>query len=135
MLKLISAVQYSTKMKATIQATGKLGFTKETAEIWQLNQDNSIQFARDEEDNNQLYLILYPDVRDEAFRVNKSGDYFYLATKLMFDDFGIDYKTTNVMFDLVRTESQDPEDGAKAYRMDMRHTDRKRGDNTVDIEA
>lgn len=135
MLKLINAVQYSTKLKATIQSTGRLGFTKETADILELSTDKSIQFARDEAADNALYMVLYPSVKTEAFQVCKSGDYFYLATKLMFDDFGVDYKTLNVMYDLARAENLDMGDGGKVYAMSPRTTERKKADNQQDEVA
>jgi len=124
MIKLINSAPYNAKLKATIQATGKLGFTRDTAEALNLGPTCSVQFAQDENSAKTLYLVVYPDIRPEAFKVNKSGDYLYLSTKLLFDDLKVDYKNKNMMYDLMRMEKEDPEPDAKVYLMTPRYTER-----------
>jgi len=135
MLKLINAAEYSSKLKATIQQTGKLGFTKETIDALSLNDQKSIQFAIDEEKNNTLYMIIHNEQCPEAFRINKAGEYLYLSTKVFFEQHGYDFKTYNIMFDLVReVELEKQFSNSRVFRMDPRPTKRNKSDNPEQTE-
>jgi len=130
MLKLINAAEYSTKLKATIQQTGKLGFTKETIDALDLNEQKSIQFAEDDTRKNTLFMIVYDEQNEAAFRVNKAGDYLYLNTKVFFELRGYDFKEWNFMFDLYRAEEHEAQiPNARIFRMEMRKTKRNKGDS------
>lgn len=129
MLKLINAALYATKLKATIQLTGKLGFTKETIDALDLNDQKSIQFAADENDAKKLFMIVHESQIPEAFRINKAGEYLYLNTKQFFDAIGYNYKDYSIMFDLCRAEEHEKEiPNARIFRMDMRKNKRNKGD-------
>lgn len=117
MITEIDISSFTEKLKATIQKTGRLGFTDETAKVLNLQNMKCAKFARDDKDSKILYLVLCEEEQNNSFRVVKSGAYFYLPTKLMFDAFDFDYINNVVMFDLVRMSSLDNEIGGIVYKM------------------
>ena len=117
MISLLDIEQYSVKLKATIQQTGRLGFTAETAKALGLTVQMSVQFARDDAGDRALYMVLHEGQVDNSFRMMKAGQYFYLPTKQMFDAFGEDYINKVVMFDLAPVSSLDAQFCGKVYKM------------------
>ena len=127
-MKILSVKQFSNSLKVTIQATGKLNFSDETARILGLKEGTLVKFAMDEEDGNALYLVLSSLEKDaDAFKVRKSDVYYYVPTKMLFDALGIDYKGKAILYDLVRSQSKDAELEGMAFRMTLR--DGKRNDD------
>ena len=112
MISLLDLEQYSVKLKATIQQTGRLGFTAETAKAFGLTPQMHVQFARDDEGDRALYMVLREGQVDNSFRVMKAGQYFYLPTKQMFD--------------LAPIASLDAQFGGKVYKMVRRELDRNK---------
>lgn len=80
--------------------------------------DSFVKFAQDDDDKTILYLINNAPQDDEAFRVCKAGNYFYVNTKIMFDNLNIDYKSKRVIFDLIRAK----EVGGDVYKLNKRIT-------------
>ena len=95
MIEILSAKKFQMKLKATIQASGRLGFTDETAKALHLEAGVPIKFARDDE-KDVLYLARVQESDEDSFEVKKSGDYYYLATRSLFDTLGIEYRTHSV---------------------------------------
>ena len=118
-IKILSAKNFAIKLKATIQASGRLGFTAETATALDLKSGKFAKFAKDDE-NNDLYLIIINEGSEDAFSVRESSGYFYVPTKVMFDALGFDYENGNIMFDLVRQPSLDNDLQGQVYRMKQR---------------
>ena len=118
-IKILSAKNFATKLKATIQASGRLGFTAETATALDLKSGKFAKFAKDDE-NDELYLIIINEGSEDAFSVRESSGYFYVPTKVMFDTLGFDYENGNIMFDLVRQPSLDNDLQGQVYRMKQR---------------
>ena len=118
-IKIISTRNFAKPLKATLQSSGKLGFTHDTAEILKLESGKLIQFGRDEE-KNEMYMILTHGTPDDAFAVAKAGEYFYLPTTLMFDALGYEYKIVTYFFDLVRRVDLDEELNGEVYFMKER---------------
>ena len=118
-IKILSAKNFAIKLKATIQASGRLGFTAETATVLDLKSGKFAKFAKDDE-NNDLYLIIINEGSEDAFSVRESSGYFYVPTKVMFDALGFDYENGNIMFDLVRQPSLDNDLQGQVYRMKQR---------------
>ena len=118
-IKIISTKNFTKPLKVTLQSSGKLGFTRDTADVLRLDSGRMIQFGRDEE-KNEMYLILVREQREDAFAVAKAGDYYYLPTTLMFDALGYDYKVKTYFFDLVRRADMDAELNGEVYYMKER---------------
>ena len=120
-MKILSVKQFSSRLKVTIQSSGRLNFTDDTAKILGLIEDSPIKFAIDEDNDNSLYLVLAADANDEdAFKVRKSGSYYYVPTKTLFDALGIDYVGKSLGYDLIRDQSKDDELGGMAFKMSLK---------------
>jgi len=106
---ILSASKFSSKLKATIHASGKLGFTETTAKELCFGDsiDNYIQFAQDDDNPEILYLINEAVDDGDSFRVSKAGKYYYVNTKLLFDSLGIDYINSTVIFDMIKVKVGD----------------------------
>lgn len=107
-------------LRCTIQSTGKLGFTAATATALHLEKDKQVKFAQDTEDNSILYMVFVADKTDETFGVIKSGSYYTLPTKGLFDMLHYDYKNKTIIFDMVRAKELDFEAQGQVYRMTRR---------------
>jgi len=118
-IKILSAKRFAIKLKATIQASGRLGFTAETATVLDLKSGKFAKFAQDDE-NKSLYLIIVDKGSEDAFPVRETSGYFYVPTKVMFDTLGYKYENGNIMFDLVRQISLDNDLQGQVYYMKQR---------------
>lgn len=117
----LSASEYSQKLKASLHATGKLGFTEATSNALRLTKDSRVEFAKDDE-SDTLYLINNAKDTPDAFKVLKAGDYFSVNTKPLFDALDYDYKKNNIMFDLVRDNNYPDQE---IYKLNKRSMPRK----------
>ena len=129
-IKILSAKNFATKLKATIQASGRLGFTAETATALDLKSGKFAKFAKDDE-NDELYLIIINEGSEDAFSVRESSGYFYVPTKVMFDTLGFDYENGNIMFDLVRQPSLDDDLQGQVYYMKQRTNKYRKEKNDI----
>lgn len=120
-----NAKQLTQKLKATIQRSGKLGFTAETIEHLKLTNEVSIRIAADDTRKDVLYMAVVSRDCDDAFPVIKTGIYFYLNTKQLFDEIRMDYAKFNIMFDLTRCSEADDAIGGECYKMTARRTSRE----------
>ncbi len=123
-IKIISTKNFTKPLKVTLQSSGKLGFTRDTAEVLRLEPGKLIQIGRDDE-KNDMYLILTQGTLEDAFTVAKAGDYYYLPTTLMFDALGYKYGKFTYFFDLVRREELDAELNGEVYYMKERNNIKK----------
>lgn len=124
-MKFYSAKDYSTKLKVTIQATGKLGFTAGTASALHLTPDSHVKLAGDETGTALLYLVVCPDTDEDGFKVDFTSGYYSLPTTVLFNELGIDYESYTFMYDLTRESSLDEEAGGVVYKMKERKIKRK----------
>ena len=123
-ITILSAKQFATKLKATIQASGRLGFTAETATALGLESGKFAKFAKDDE-KESLYLIIINESNEDAFEIRLSSGYYYVPTKVMFDTLGFNYENGNIMFDLVRQPSLDDDLQGQVYFMKQRQIKNK----------
>lgn len=131
-MKILSAKQYNYKLKVTVQQTGKMGFSEETARVLSLTEDHGVKFFIEGEPE-QLHMAIMGAPDEDSFPIRKSGAYFYVPAQRLFDDLGVDYKTYTVFYDLVRSVAYDEEVGGQSYRMIIR-TIKKKKVNEDDIE-
>ena len=117
--KILSAKQFAIKLKATIQASGRLGFTSETATALDFKSGKFAMFAQEDE-NKSLYLIITDEGSEDAFSIRENGGYYYIATKVMFDTLGYNYENGNIMFDLIRQPSLDDDLQGQVFFMKQR---------------
>jgi hypothetical protein len=118
---IISAKEFCIKLKCTIHSTGKLGFTDATTKHLNFTTESHVQFAQDDENKDILYLIHVKEKNEDAFKVIKSGNYFYVNTKALFDSLEYDYVKYNIMFDMIEQK----EEGNEIYKLIKRQKPRK----------
>lgn len=116
-MKILSSKLYK-RMKATVQSTGKLGFSGAASTALQLSPGKYIRFAQDTDET--LYLAVM-DCRDnDGFKLLQSGGYYSLSTRALFDALNVDYKNHTVIYDLERDASKDDIIGGRVCRMKPR---------------
>lgn len=132
-IKIISAKQFATKLKVTIQASGRLGFTDETAKSLKLSSGKCAKFAQDNE-KGILYLIIVDKLDEDAFQIRESSGYFYVPTKQMFDMLGYDYENNNIMFDLIQQSNLGNDIEGIIFKMKPRINKRKEKRKEKEVE-
>lgn len=132
-LQTLSAKRFQTKLKATIQSSGRLSFTEKTSKELQFANGYHVKFLYDN-DSKELFMAKVSGEDEDAFEVRTSGSYFYVATKRLFDELGFDYKKKNIMFDLIRKQSLDEEVVGEVYKMDKRVLPRREKGDADDAE-
>lgn len=135
MIEILSAQKYNVALKATIHQTGRLGFTQGTANLLNLGDNSHVLLARDSEVEGRMYLSVLPEETPEAYRLLQSGGYYYLNTRVLFDNLSIDYTTQLVIYDLTRDHEADAVMGGVSYRMEPRYLPRKKDGEADDDEA
>jgi hypothetical protein len=122
-LKFINPVELDRNMKATVHRSGKLGFTLDAMKKLGLGTTKSLGIAINEDDptDKNLYVVIYPQVKEDAFRVSKAGEYFYINTKALFDSLKLDYLKDNIVYDIIR----DNIDGQEIFVFKRRETAKK----------
>ena len=132
-LNFIKTTELNVNLKCSIQATGKLGFTDATAKALRLGkQERFIRFAQDSDDNNQLYMVFVPTNDEGAFKVRRSGSYYYIPTRALFESLGYDFKDINYIFDLVRMSQLDVTAQGEVYKMCQREKERSGGEDPME---
>lgn len=126
-LKILRASKYSTKLKATVQASGKLGFTDVTRQALNLTENSYVYIAQDS-DSQELFMILIEEPNPDAFRVHKSGKYYNLSTSQLFNELGFKYREITYIFDLIRDSAMDSEAGGVVYKMNRRELNKRKED-------
>lgn len=130
-LSILSAKEYAKGMTVTIQASGKLGFSANSARVLRLQKGEGVKFAM--MDGKELVLINSRKKEPDAFTLMQSNGYYSLKTKHLFDHLGMDYARQKISFDLVRL----PDDGMELYRMVEKKKDRcqSRSDKIVESDS
>ena len=129
-MKILSARQFNYRLKATVQKTGKLSFTPETAKALCLSSMKGIKFFTEGEQE-QLCMAVMKEHDEDAFPLKKTGAYYYVAAQLLFDELGIDYKSYTVIYDLIRCPAYDEEAGGTSYKMNYRPIKKKSSDEDL----
>lgn len=130
-MKLLSAKRYGVKLKATIQATGRLGFPKATSDLLNFSKKGYVKFFLDDEDG--LYLVLLDHVDDDAFKMLCSSGYYSIGTTALFDELRYDYKKGSIIFTLVRDASLDDQCAGEVYKMIKRELKEKQKNEKANI--
>lgn len=121
-IEMIDGERLSQTAKATVQSTGRLNFTPETASMMGITAESTVILfkagARD------LGAIVKPGEDRRGFKVKKTGPYFYLMIKNYLDERGINYKdpSTRIVFDITKLdESYEGLPLFKLVRRDITH--------------
>ena len=117
-IKLFKPNELDKNLKVTLHKTGKMGFTLDASNKLELSKDKSAGIGTNDDDptDEALYLIIYPTKVPNTFRISKAGAYFYINTKILFDNLKVDYSVGNVIYDMVEKEA----DGQTIYQLNLR---------------
>lgn len=102
-------------IKASVHKTGKLGFSSGAEKFMNLREDLYTKIGFDKENDNKLYLIIQEN-SDNAFKIAKAGEYFYINLKHVFDSKNIDYKSKSIIYDI----KKETEDGVEFFLLSRR---------------
>jgi len=104
-IEILDGERLSLTTKATVQSTGRLNFTPETASVMGIGPDSTIiLFKAGERD---LGAVVKPGEDRRGFKVKKTGPYFYIQLKNYLEEQGIDYKgKTRIVFDITKLDEE-----------------------------
>ena len=125
-MRLLSIKRYGVKLKATVQATGKLGFPKATSDILRFDDRPNVQFFLDDNETD-LFMVVLDEPNGDAFKAIASSGYYSINTAAIFDELNYDYKDKkkSYVFDLIRSSQFDTECGGEVYKMVLREEKEK----------
>ena len=132
--KSFNARQYSMKPRAALQLTGKLGFNTDAIAQMGITPDSGIVLAPEMNDKEIYYAKVVTPCTEDAFPVKRSGDYFYINTKLLFDERDLDYTHITYIFDIARCEKYDNEIDGVCYKLKGRHKPRTQAADQDELE-
>lgn len=120
-IQFYSARNFGRVLKVTIQKSGKLGFSGDTATAMDLDTNTSFLIGKDESIKADLIMVKIKEPNPDAFQVRKSGQYYFLDTTALFDLLRYNYKSgSNIFFDVVRDTNYDQEAGGDVYLLTQR---------------
>lgn len=106
-------------IKATVHRSGKLGFTQGAAKLIDFEANPMFKIGRKRSEaasNDILYMIPVKEKDDLTFTALKAGGYYYLKTKRLLTQIGIDYR--NVEGESISFEIDEiVENGSKYYKL------------------
>ena len=108
-IKLYKLDELDKNLKVTVHKTGKMGFTSDAATKLKLPTNKSADIGFNEADltDKNLYLFIYPEDKKGQFKVIKAGQYYYLNTKVLFDNLKIDYTKDTISYEIVPEDVND----------------------------
>jgi hypothetical protein len=126
-IKFFTPSELDKNLKATVHKTGKLGFTIEAAKKMELTPAAGLSIGINETEANDdsLYVLVQKQAAHNSFKINRSGDYFYVNTKALFDKLKIDYTNHSIYFDITEEEI----DSQKIYKLHKKVKPAKAGKN------
>lgn len=123
-LKFIEIDTNPIKPKATVHASGRLGFNIEAINFMDLASKRNFKVAVADEDGvevRNIYLIEDNNSKVAA-KVSKAGEYYYLNVGNLFEDLDLDYKNYTIIYDIKKGMYE----GNDMYILKMREPKRKK---------
>jgi len=125
---LYNAEDLQVNMRAAIQQSGKLSFTATTAEHLHIDEQTRFLIYGDKDNADLLYLVRTSSENTQAFRVRRTGMYFYMPTRALFEQLHYNYLVDTYLFDIFRdpdldeefADEEHPERPHEVYRLKRR---------------
>ena len=109
--------------KATIHKSGKLGFSRSAQEKMQINDNTYFKIGTSENSRDEnLYLVKAQREDENSIKASKAGDYYYLNTRVLFDELNIDYKRKKIIYDIIEVDYEN----IVVYKLIKREIERKK---------
>jgi len=130
-LKFIKANELRPRAKATVHLTGKLGFSSECEDYMGIKEGMGLSIGINEGDEKDLnlYVMVQEQPENGAFKIQKTGEYFYINAKLLFQELDIDFKNKRTIFDITRMEFE----GTPMFRFNRREIEKKVNEKLNDM--
>lgn len=126
---MVDASKYALNAKATIQRNGRLGFTKEAADLLGLREGLAALFSV--LPTGDMALVICDGEEPKAFKIQKAGEYFYIRMKNFFDSLSIDYINKRVAYDV--SETTERYRGRVVYKFTRGIYERRTNENSEDV--
>ena len=97
----VDAQRYAVNAKSSIQKNGRMGFTREAADLLQLADGQTMMFSANPDGD--FGAVICDENEKRGFKVQKAGTYFYIRMKNVFDSQGLDYIGKRVAYDISET--------------------------------
>ena len=108
-LRIFQPIESIGNIKATVQRSGKLGFSMGAIKVLELDKEEcrffQIASNEDDEEDKSLYLIRTERDDKNAFQAKKAGTYYYLRIKHVLNKMDIDYQNESVIYDIIEKEN------------------------------
>lgn len=119
------ATQFSVKLTARIQKTGRLGFGEKAADNMALEAGKFIALLSTDASQPITHIVVLNESNDEAFELKGSKTYPYIEAKQLFDYFNVPYTTKVCIYDFTRTPELDASSpiAGKVYKALLRIDD------------
>lgn len=98
---IVDAQRYAVNAKACIQKNGRLGFTREAAELLGLKEQQTMLFSNTA--TGDMAAVVCDESEVRGFRIQKAGNYFYIRMKNFFDSQNLDYVGKRISYDVIET--------------------------------
>ena len=137
--KAVDARKFSLHAKATVQRTGKLGFSMEAAELLGLrgiaseSASVSKRIVLQDVGNNDWLAVIVNGNDERGFRIQKGGDYYYLNMRQYFKAAEIDYQNNRVIYDISATNESF--EGGTVYLFKFRQHPNRRKEALAEDET
>ena len=128
---IVDAQRYAINAKACIQKNGRLGFTREAADLLGLKERQTMLFSNSA--NGDMAAIVCDDSELRGFRIQKAGNYFYIRMKNFFDSLNLDYVGKRVSYDIIETPER--YDDKIVFKFKRGIFERRSGDNPTEEET
>lgn len=101
-IQFVKPTAANVNVKATIHINGKLGFSKAATKKFSLDEGKFIKIGvnSDDESDNNLYVIIKNFDDGESLKIHKSGQYYFVNTKQLFDSLNVDYRNNKIIYDV-----------------------------------
>ncbi|MCU7492379.1 MAG: hypothetical protein HF312_13370 [Ignavibacteria bacterium] len=111
-------------IKLTVHRDGNMGFSSGAVKKLNIDEKSYVKIGTNGSDtrDSNLYLMHTNDFDENALKVNKAGDYYYLNTKSFFNELNIDYTKKKLVYDIVEMDY----DGNTIYKLIRRELERKK---------
>jgi hypothetical protein len=123
-IKFYKPSELEKNLKVTIHRSGKMGFSSDAAIKLKLPAAKSAQIGFRDGEEDVLYLVVYTDNAPDSFKVSKAGQYYYINTKVLFDNLKMDVSKGDIVYEITEVEHRG-EILKNMYRLKRRPSDLK----------
>ena len=118
-LEIFSAKKLRGNAKATVQATGKIGFSLVAAELLELTKETGVIFGKQPgvSGYESLFIITVSGANKEAFPVIRVGNYYQIDVRNLLDLLNVQYKERSLIYNVSAVKD---EDERKTFKLSLR---------------